>query len=381
LNACLSTAAVPFLAALRPFLAQLPESFWMPEQASSKAAEVDTVFYVIYWLSVFFFAIIVGLMTWFVIKYRRRRQGQEAGEAPNHNLALEVIWTAIPVIVSIALFVVGFKSFMNIATPPRNAYEISVIGQKWAWFFTYPNGFVSDELHVPVDTPVQLVMTSEDVIHSLWIPAFRVKKDVVPGRYTKTWFEAQEPGTYPLLCTEYCGTGHSDMLSVVTVHEPGRFEVWLEEASNFLDKMPPHEAGELLVQRKGCVQCHSIDGSANVGPTFRDLFGHAVALSDGSEITADENYIRQSIVEPMADLVAGYEPVMPTYAGKLKDQEITAIIAYLKSISSHAGGGPQSSAEPAEPADPDAAAPDAGTPDADPAGGSPDASSSAAEVH
>jgi len=357
LNACLHSAAMPLVAALRPFLAQLPDSFWMPEQASSKAAEVDTVFYVIYWLSVFFFAIIVGLMAWFIVRYRRRKQGEGVEESPNHNLALEVIWTAIPVVVSIALFVVGFRSFMNIATPPRNAYEVSVIGQKWNWFFTYPNGFVSDELHVPVDTPVKLVMTSEDVIHSLWIPAFRVKKDVVPGRYTKTWFEAQEAGTYPLLCTEYCGTGHSDMLSVVTVHEPGMFEVWLEEASNFLDKMPPAEAGELLVQRKGCVQCHSLDGSANVGPTFRELFGHAVALRGGGEVVADENYIRQSILEPMADIVAGYEPVMPTYAGKLKDQEITAIIAYLKTISSHGGGGPQSSAQP-----------DAGTPDADASG-------------
>ncbi len=369
MNAFLPTAAAPVLAALRPFLAQLPDSFWMPEQASSKAGEVDTVFYIIYWLSVFFFAIIVGLMTWFVIRYRRRRADQAAEEAPNHNLALEVIWTAIPVIVSIALFVVGFKSFMNIATPPRNAYEISVIGQKWNWFFTYPNGYVSDELHVPVDTPVQLVMTSEDVIHSLWVPAFRVKKDVVPGRYTKTWFEAHEPGTYPLLCTEYCGTGHSDMLSVVTVHEPGMFEVWLEKASNLLDTMPPAEAGEMLVQRKGCVQCHSLDGSANVGPTFRELYGHAVALRGGGEVTADENYIRQSILEPMADIVAGYEPVMPTYAGKLKDQEITAIIAYLKSISSHGDdGGPQS----------DAGASPGG--EADPASdGAPDASSTAAE--
>ena len=359
MNACLPFAATPLVAALRPFLAQLPDTFWMPAQASSKAAEVDTVFYVIYWLSVFFFALIVGLMTWFVVRYRRRRAGEDAGPSANHNLALEVIWTAIPVVVSVVLFVVGFRSFMNIATPPRNAYEISVIGQKWNWFFTYPNGHVSDELHVPLDTPVQLTMTSEDVIHSLWIPAFRVKKDVVPGRYTKTWFQAEEPGTYPLLCTEYCGTGHSDMLSVVTVHQAGMFEVWLEKASNLLDTMPPAEAGELLVQRKGCVQCHSLDGSANVGPTFRELFGHAVALKGGGEVTADENYIRQSILEPMADIVAGYEPVMPTYAGKLKDQEITAIIAYLKTISSLGGGGPQSSAaphgDPADPADPAAA--------------------------
>ena len=207
MNVFAHPAAGSPLAVIRPFLAQLPDSFWMPSQASSTASEVDTVFYVIYWISVFFFALIVGLMTWFVIRYRRRGHGETVGHMPTHSLALEITWTAIPVIVSAILFVVGFKSYMNLATPPGNAYEISVTGQKWQWFFTYPNGFVSTELHVPEDQPVTLVMTSEDVIHSLWIPAFRVKKDVLPGRYTHTWFEATEAGTYPLLCTEYLARG------------------------------------------------------------------------------------------------------------------------------------------------------------------------------
>ena len=340
------TAFIPApLAALRPFLAQLPDSFWMPAQASSTAGDVDTVFYVIYWISVFFFALIVGLMTLFVVRYRRRRPGETAERSPTHSTALEITWTAIPVIVSAALFVVGFKGFMNMATAPRNAYEISVTGQKWQWFFTYPNGHVSDELHVPVDRPVNLTMTSEDVIHSLWIPAFRVKKDVVPGRYTRTWFEAEAPGTYPLLCTEYCGTGHSDMLSIVTVHESGLFETWLEKASNLLDTMPPAEAGEMLVRRKGCVQCHSLDGTGGIGPSFAELYGRTFATQDGARVIADDNYIRESILEPMASIVAGYEPVMPTYAGKLKDREITAIIAYLKTLSSIGGGGPEARAD------------------------------------
>jgi cytochrome c oxidase subunit II len=327
----------PIPAAARPFLAQLPDSFWMPSQASSNAAEVDTVFYVIYWISVFFFAIIVGLMALFIVRYRSRHQGERAPESPDHSLALEITWTAVPVIISIAIFVLGFKSFMNIATPPRNSYEILVTGQKWQWFFEYPNGFVTSELHVPEDQPVKLTMTSEDVIHSLWIPAFRVKKDVVPGRYSQTWFEAQEPGTYPLLCTEYCGTGHSDMLSAVTVHKSGTFDQWLEESANIYDTIPPDEAGELLVQRSGCVQCHSLDGKPNIGPTFVDLYGYEQRLTDGREVIADENYIRTSILEPMTDLVAGYEPVMPTYAGKLKDKEIGYIIAYLKSVSDMGG--------------------------------------------
>lgn len=337
LNAFAHLAGGSPTAALRPFFAQLPDAFWMPAQASSGAGEVDTVFFVIYWISVFFFAIIVGLMVLFAMKYRRRRQGENPDQSPSHSLALEITWTAIPVIVSVLLFVLGFKSYMNLAVAPRNAYEISVTGQKWQWFFTYPNGYVSDELHVPVDRPVKLTMTSEDVIHSLWVPAFRIKKDVVPGRYTRTWFQAEEPGSYPLLCTEYCGTGHSDMLSTVTVHEAGMFETWLEASANLYDTMPPAEAGELLVQRKGCVQCHSSTGAPGVGPTFKDLYGHDVPLKGGGAVLADENYIRESILEPMASIVAGFEPVMPTFAGKLKDKEITYIIAYLKSISAHGG--------------------------------------------
>ncbi len=324
-------------AGLRPFLAQLPDSFWMPSQASSVASEVDTVFFVIYWISAFFFAIIVGLMVLFAVRYRRRREGESVAKTAHHSVALEVTWTAIPVIVSAILFVVGFKGYMNLVTPPRNSYEISVTGQKWQWFFTYPNGYVTSELHVPVDRPVNLTMTSEDVLHSLWIPAFRVKKDLVPGRYTRAWFEATEPGTYPLLCTEYCGTGHSDMLSVVTVHESGRFDTWLEQAANLYDTMPPAEAGEMLVQRKGCVQCHSLTGAAGIGPTFVDMYGHSFATKEGTQIVADDNYIRESIVDPMASIIAGYEPVMPTFAGKIKDSEITYIIAYLKSVSSLGG--------------------------------------------
>jgi cytochrome c oxidase subunit II len=314
-------------------LAQSIGSFWMPPQGSTVSGEVDSIFTVIYWISVFFFALIIGLMAWFVVRYRSRHPGDEAAPSAHHNLGLEITWTAVPVIVSAVIFVLGFKSFMNIVTPPAGAYEIQVTGQKWQWFFTYPDGYVSNELHVPVDRPVTLVMTSEDVIHSLFIPAFRLKKDVVPGRYSKVWFEATTPGNYPVLCTEYCGTGHSDMHTTVTVHEPGMFDKWLQENSNLLATMPPAEAGEMLIRKRGCLQCHSLDGSPLVGPTLKNVFGHEVALRDGSRVVVDEDYVRQSILEPMAAIVAGFEPVMPTYAGKLKDQEISAIIAYLKTLS------------------------------------------------
>ncbi|MEZ4386030.1 MAG: cytochrome c oxidase subunit II [Candidatus Krumholzibacteriia bacterium] len=349
------------LAAIRPFLAQLPDSFWMPSQASTTAGEVDRVFFVIYWISVFFFAIIVGLMALFVVRYRRRHPGDEAVHGTqHHSVPLEITWTVIPIAVSVVIFVLGFRGYMDMATPPRNAYEIQVTGQKWQWFFTYPNGFVTSELHVPEDRPVKLTMTSEDVIHSLWIPAFRVKKDVVPGRYNHTWFEATEPGTYPLLCTEYCGSGHSDMLTVVTVHPSGTFDQWLQEASNVYDTMPPADAGKLLVQRSGCIQCHNLEGNAGIGPTFKNLYGYTQKLRGGGEVTAEDNYIRRSILEPLADVVLGYEPVMPTYAGKLKDKEITYIITYMKSISDR-GGSTEEAAADAPAGDAANANPDAAT--------------------
>jgi cytochrome c oxidase subunit 2 len=314
------------------FRAQERGDFWLPERASSGAGEVDFLFYFIFWIAVFFFALIVAVAVFFLIRYRRR-EGRESEPSPHHNAALEITWSVIPIVLVIIIFYFGFKGFLDMATPPEGAYEIQVTGQKWKWFFTYPNGHVDEELHVPVDEPVKLVLTSEDVIHSLYIPAFRLKRDAVPGRYNRTWFRATQAGQYPLLCAEYCGTGHSDMLTWAVVHEPGGFETWLEKASNFLDTLSPADAGERLVKVRGCAQCHSVDGAAGIGPTFLNLFGHTQPLHDGSQVTVEENYVRESILEPMAKIVAGYDPVMPTYKGKLTDREITAIIAYLKSLS------------------------------------------------
>jgi cytochrome c oxidase subunit 2 len=229
---------------------------------------------------------------------------------------------------------------MDIATPPDNAYEVQVTGQKWNWLFTYPGGYVDPDLHVPVDTPVRLVLSSQDVIHSFFVPAFRIKRDVVPGRYNKTWFQSEKPGSYQVFCAEYCGTSHSTMLAKVVVHEPGQFERWLAEASNFLDKMPPEEAGEKLYLQRGCPQCHSVDGKPSTGPTFAGLFGSSVALSGGGSVGVDEDYIRTSILEPSAQVVAGYEPVMPSFQGRLNDREIDAIIAYLKTLQGGPGGHP-----------------------------------------
>jgi len=182
------------------------------------------------------------------------------------------------------------------------------------------------------------VMTSEDVIHSFYVPAFRIKRDVVPGRYSKVWFRATKVGEYQVFCAEYCGTGHSDMLAQVVVHEPGGFERWMDEVGNMFKTMTPVQVGERLYRLRGCAQCHTIDGKASVGPTFQGVFGHEQALKGGGSALIDENYVRESILEPQAKIAAGFEPVMPTFKGKLSDREISAIIEYLKTLGALAAG-------------------------------------------
>ncbi len=311
---------------------QTEGTFWMPVQGSSGAAPVDRIFGFVFWVSVFFFVLIVALMVTFVIRYRRRPGREEAEPSPQHHTALEVTWTVIPIAIVIVIFVWGFKAYLDINTPPANAYEILVTGQKWKWLFTYPNGHVDEDLHVAVDTPVRLVMTSEDVIHGFYIPAFRLKRDVLPGRYVKVWFRAIKPGEYQIYCTQYCGTGHSDMWAKVVVHEPGGFERWLEDASNFMKRMSPAQAGERLYRTRGCAQCHTVDGRASTGPTWKGLFASHVPLEGGKTIVADENYLRTCILDPTQNVPLGFQPVMPTFKGRLKDDEITAIIEYIKTL-------------------------------------------------
>ncbi len=308
------------------------KTFWLPEQASTAAKNVDWIFMFIYWLSTFFFVLIVGLTILFVIRYRAR-PGHKEQPSPSHSTLLEVTWSVIPSILLFFIFYYGYKGFMDLVVPPSNSYEIGVTAQRWSWNFTYPDGYVSENLHVPVDRPIRLVMTSEDVIHSFFVPAFRVKRDIVPGRYNVTWFEATKPGSYQIFCAEYCGTGHSDMLAQVIVHDTGEFDRWLEESSGFLDKLAPAEAGELLYKQRGCKQCHTLDGTIKIGPSFKDSYGIDHVLTDGSTVLAEENYYRQSMLDPQSQIVAGFDPVMPTYKGRLKDKEVTAIIAFIKSLS------------------------------------------------
>jgi cytochrome c oxidase subunit 2 len=310
-------------------------SLFFPQRGSTGAEGVDQIFYFILIISIIFFVLIVSVMVLFVFRYRRV-EGRSTEKTPSHSNALEAVWTIIPVILVAIIFTWGFVGYMDTRQAPDNSYEIKVYAKKWTWSFGYPNGYIDENLHVPADTPIRLVMSSSDVIHSLYVPAFRLKMDVVPKRYSTTWFNAVDPGSeaaeYDLLCAEYCGDQHSTMMAKVVVHPPGEFEKWLEDASNFLDRMSPEEGGELLYQRRGCIQCHSIDGSAKTGPSFRGTFGTQQALASGDMITVDENYIRESIVDPMAKVRAGYKPVMPTYRDQLKDEEIDALIAFIKSL-------------------------------------------------
>jgi len=309
--------------------------FWLPRQGSTTAAGVDSLFHAVTWISIFFFALITTVMLYFVWKYRAR-PGHEATPSTDHNRPLEITWTVIPLAIVIWIFWEGFTGFLDLATPPQNAYEIQVLGQKWKWLFTYPNGVVDDNLHVPPGEPVRLVMTSQDVIHSFYVPDFRIKHDAVPGRYDKAWFQATAPGEYQIFCAEFCGTSHSDMLAKVVVHTSrGAFDRWLSDAGNFIDKLPPDklwEGGLKLFNQRGCRQCHSADGTTGIGPSFKGIWGHEQPLKGGGSAIVDENYLRESIVNPQAKIVAGFEPVMPTFQGRLKDKEITAIIEYIKTL-------------------------------------------------
>jgi len=307
-------------------------SLFLPPQGSTVASDVDALFRFILWVSIAFFLLVTVVTVYFCIKYRRK---SEQGETTPYieSLGLEITWTVIPTILLMVIFVWGFQDFIKLHIVPANSIEVKVTGQKWFWSFSYAEGATGvGELVVPVHQPVKLLMSSKDVIHSFFVPAFRIKMDVLPNRYTITWFEATMTGVFEVYCTEFCGKGHSEMIGTVKVLPKDEFAKWLEAGSGPGEGESMVEYGARMFVKNACNTCHSIDGSKNVGPTFQGLFGRNEIMTDGTAITVDENYIRESVLSPLAKQVTGYDPVMPTYQGILKDVDIDGLIAYIKSL-------------------------------------------------
>ena len=267
-----------------------------------------------------------------MIRYRRR-DPDEIPESVHGSLALEIAWTVPPLIIVMVIFFWGASIFATIQRPPDDAINIDVVGKQWMWKLQHMEGRREiNELHIPVGRPVKLTMTSEDVIHSFFVPAFRTKQDAVPGRYTTTWFEATKPGTYHLFCAEYCGTIHSGMIGHVIVMEPADFQAWLQTGqAGAAPAVSPAAAGEALFQAQGCVSCHAA-GASQRGPQLAGLFGTTVHFEGGGAAVADENYLRESILYPQAHLVQGYQAIMPTYQGLLSEENVMQLIAYLKTL-------------------------------------------------
>lgn len=303
-----------------------------PEQASAYAYQVDQLTYALIALAAAFGIGVVALLATFAIHYRTGNKGANRDGAPSGLIWLEVAWITIPLALALGTFGWAAYLYVGAQTPPRDALTVFVVGRQWMWKFYHPAGAREiDELHVPLGKPVRLVMTSQDVIHSLFLPAMRVKQDVVPGRFTSLWFAPTRTGTFPIYCAEYCGTEHSRMRGRVVVEEPFRYEAWLRASST---------DGTLAAQgarhfrRLGCSGCHMAGGGNGPCPPLEGVYGGPVPLVSGEVVMADERYLMDSILRPNAQIVAGYGPMMPSFAGQIGEDELVALVAYLKSLAS-----------------------------------------------
>ena len=300
---------------------------FFPEQASSFAGDVDALTLWLIGMSAFFTLLIAGLVVIFALRFRRRSPDQ-VGTKFDESPLLEITWTVIPLLIVLFTFAWGAKVYFRLYRAPAGAAEFHVTGKQWMWKTQHPTGQREiNELHLPVGEPAKLLLTSEDVIHSFFIPAFRVKTDVVPGRFTTMWFTPTRTGRYHLFCTEYCGTEHSRMIGWVTVQEPEAYQDWLASVP-----VPAtlRERGEQVFARLGCGECHG--GAGGRGPALEGIAGREVELAAGARVRADENYLRESIVDPGAKVVAGFLPLMPSFRGQVDEEEIGALISYLKSL-------------------------------------------------
>jgi cytochrome c oxidase subunit 2 len=311
-----------------------------PDRASTMAGNVDALY--------IFLLLVTGMMTllvfscviYFAARYRKQKGVQ--AEKIEGSIPLEVTWSIIPFFVFMAIFVWGAVVYFKGRTPPRDSTEVYVVAKQWMWKLEHAEGQREiNQLHVPVGKDVKLIMTSQDVIHSFFVPAFRMKQDVVPGRYTVAWFRATKPGTYHLFCAEYCGTQHSGMVGEIVVMDPAQYEAWMGGGSTG----PLSATGEKVFAELGCATCHRTDTQGR-GPNLQGVFGKPVLLEDGRTVTADENYVRESILEPGAKVVSGFKPVMPTFQGLVSEEQVNALVAYVKSLSNAGPAGPKTAAAP-----------------------------------
>jgi cytochrome c oxidase subunit II len=304
-----------------------------PERASALAWQVDGLYFLLIAVSAFFTLLIFVLIFVFAVKYRRSVHPHPV--QIEGSLPLELTWTLIPLGICMIFFAWGSLIYFQEARPPKGALEVYVVGKQWMWKFEHESGQREiNQLHVPVGADVKMVMSSQDVIHSFFVPAFRVKADVLPGRYTSLWFHTTKVGTYHLFCSQYCGTDHSGMIGQVIVMEPYAYQAWLGSNGSTANLA---DTGQQLFQQLGCATCHRSDTQGH-GPTLAGIYDKQVLLEDGRTVTADDNYIRESILNPGAKIVSGFKPIMPTYQGQVSEESLMALVAYIKSLSQPASG-------------------------------------------
>jgi cytochrome c oxidase subunit II len=316
---------------------------WLPKQGSTFAPSVDWAWDVVTIVCTLFFLLLMGMMFYFAIAYRRRTENDVTSDL-DHNFRLEVAWTVIPLVLCAGLFFIGFKGFVHASVAPADSIEIKVVASKWKWEFFYPGSDESSaDLVVPADRPVKMIMSSQDVLHAFFVPEFRVKRDIIPGMYTTVWFEATQPLESVLQCAEYCGgagdgsrsTGHSGMWAHVKVLPGAEYDAWLQKREDDLGKMDPVARGRKLFQDRGCMGCHSLDGSRINGPTFKGLWGRDEKFTDGTSIKVEGDaglqYLRDSIMNPQLKIVDTYPSgVMPPFQGQLNEKQLNALIEFIK---------------------------------------------------
>lgn len=301
----------------------------MPVPGSDIAKQVDSLYTFLLVASAIACFLLIGGMVYFAYKYRRKTDSDKTPYI-THSHVLEFLWSFIPFVIFMVVFAWGWWIYDEMRDFPEDAFEVHVVGKQWSWEFQYKSGRTSPELVVPVDRPIKLIMTSVDVLHSFFIPSMRVKQDVLPNRYTAIWFHSNLEGEFNIFCTEYCGVEHSSMITKMRVVSQTEFDEWLENDPNA--GLSLTEIGKKTLTTKGCVACHNLNETKKIGPGFKGIWDSTREFTDGSSAKADENYIRESILNPNKQIVKGYAPAMPTFQGQIKDQEITAIIEFLKTL-------------------------------------------------